>query len=788
MRVVKRILKSSLMLPFSKYTGVTLILCLISTSLEAQECNLFISGVVNDHETDQGLAYVNIYVQENGTGTTSDSMGHFLLAGLCPGEYHIVLSHIGCDPIQKFIDLRESMEIFVELEHSSKLLEGVVVTGNHTPNSTQNSQTLTEQTIADQTNESLSNLLDNLSGVNTIKNGAGIAKPVIHGLYGNRLTILNNGIAQSGQQWGNDHSPEIDPLVANRISVIKGVSALEYPGSNLGSVILVEPSRIKKEPHLHGSATYAYSSNGRASSGNFQLYRSSKWVDWKLNATLKQSGDLRTPKYYLNNTGSAEGNVALQLQKNFSERLTSNLYFSSFNAELGVLRGSHIGNLTDLKNAFKQEVPFFTEEEFSFKVDAPKQRVNHHLLKAHTKWFISDVQWLDFTFAGQFNNRKEFDVRRSGRTDIPALSLQQFTYFTEVKYNLDLQDQLKFHSGVQFNSINNTNNSETGILPLIPDYLSFEYGIFSVATKRIGPSFLELGLRYDFIHQDVPTITRTTPREIIRYQNFFQNSAAALGWKYTFSDSYATSVNLGFATRNPAINELYSLGLHQGVSGIEEGNINLEREKSLKATMALQATKDFYGIEFLTYYQRIADYIYLRPSEETRLTIRGAFPVFHYDQTNASIYGIDFSGQVTLSDLFKSKVTYSFIRALDLVEQQPLIFIPPSNLSIQLAYSFKDDILLLGRKFENPEVSLSNRYVFSQDQRLAEQDFVAPPPGYNLLSAKASFNVQIGKLSTRFFMNTDNILNINYRDYLNRQRYFADDLGINITIGTRIKF
>ena len=62
-------------------------------------------------------------------------------------------------------------------------------------------------------------IVESMTGVSSIKSGAGVSKPVVHGLSGNRVTILNNGLAQSGQQWGNDHAPEIDPYVADHISV-----------------------------------------------------------------------------------------------------------------------------------------------------------------------------------------------------------------------------------------------------------------------------------------------------------------------------------------------------------------------------------------------------------------------------------------------------------------------------------------------------------------------------------------------------------------------------------------
>ena len=79
----------------------------------------------------------------------------------------------------------------------------------------------------------------------------------------------------------------------------------------------------------------------------------------------------------------------MQLEKSFSERWHSSLYISSFNTRLGVLRGSHISNLTDLEAALERDVPFFTEPDFTYTIEAPFQKVNHHLLKLQSKYFIN---------------------------------------------------------------------------------------------------------------------------------------------------------------------------------------------------------------------------------------------------------------------------------------------------------------------------------------------------------------------------------------------------------------
>jgi iron complex outermembrane receptor protein len=774
------------------------LLLFFSTPAFSQNCNLSITGFIIDENTNKPLEFVNVYVQETLKGTASNAQGYFELKNICEGKYHFVFSHVSGENHSIFLNVEKDTVLYVEIHALNTVLESVVIS-EKTNNSTQNTQALNHQHISDNSNQNLSNMLEEISGVSTIKNGNGISKPVVHGLYGNRLTILNNGIAQSGQQWGNDHAPEIDPLVANKIRVIKGVSSLEYQGSNLGSVILVEPARIEREPHLHGNASYFFETNGKSNGLNLQLEQYNSLVAWKINGTLKKSGDKKTADYFLNNTGNEEANIAIQLEKQFTESFFTDIYFSSFNTQLGVLRGAHVGNLTDLENAFQREVPFFTEEDFSYDIDAPKQTVNHHLFKIHSKKYFetqkdkknNTEQFLDFTFATQLNIRKEFDVRRSGRSETPALNLKQYSYFLETKYQKEFQKNLIFKVGLQSTITDNTNDPETGILPLIPDYLSYETGVFTVLTKKVNRWFFETGFRYQNTIQNAVTISNSVPREIIRFENNFNNFSSSLGINYELNQNIQISYNVGYATRNPAVNELFSNGLHQGVSGIEEGNPNLKTEKSIKNTLSISGkVREKLSFETLIYYQNIDDYIFLNPENEVRLTIRGAFPVFKYKQTNAQIYGLDVSTRYQFSKSLDLKASYSFIKGDDLSNDLPLINMPSNNLQASLRYQFQKPISIGSkrRKLTNTQFEITNRYVFYQKNLLAEQDFTLPPAAYNLIGLRVSTNIQGQKTQLRIFSKIDNLFNVAYRDYLNRQRYFADDLGINIVLGVKLEF
>jgi len=775
---------------FNKRNWFTIFLFFSFLSCYAQDCELTVMGYVYDESSSSPLAYVNVYIQETQTGTVTTDDGTFMLEDICPGHYHFIISHIGCEDEKFHFDILSDTTVKIALSHTPISLSTVVISGEKESYDNQANLSVKRKVIEDNSNQNLSGLLENESGVHLIKNGNSISKPVVHGLYGNRLLILNNGIAQSGQQWGNDHSPEIDPFASDQLTVVKGASAIEYGGGNLGGVILAEPKRIEREPHLHGQVNYIFETNGRGHTVNTRLQKYSSLLAWRLTGTFKKYGDRRAPDYFLNNTGVEEANFALQLEKTLNEKLFLDLHASTFNTRLGILRGSQIGNLTDLESALTNEVPFFTEPDFSYEVEAPSQQVSHHFVKSKAKYFISQYKILELVLAGQLNNRKEYDIRRSGRTDIPSLSLAQYTFNSELKYTQIFSEDWKFIIGNQNIFTDNDNIPETGILPLIPDYISWKSGLFSTLTTSKNSASYTLGLRYDFEYQKVLAISNTVPRKILRFENQFHNISGLFSLKTKVANTQSLGWNLGYAMRNPAINELYSNGLHQGVSGIEEGDANLETEKALKNTVEYKwvPSSDF-AFNVLVYHQYFKDYIFLDPQEETRLTIRGAFPVFKYEQTDANLYGFDVSTQVTISNSVLGLVKYSFLRGEDVGNNTPLIFMAPNSLFGSLTYRALQSIKLSsGLSMEDTEIEITDRLVFEQGHLLLEQDFSPAPATYNLIGLKLSTNLILPSYKIRCFVKADNLLNVRYRDYLNRQRYFADDLGISLVAGINVKF
>ncbi len=749
---------------------------LATTALVGQDCTLTLSGNVYDQFTQDPLSLTHILVEETGTGEIADSLGYFKISNLCPGVYHLHISHLGCEAIHYYLNLEKDTFLVFYLEHTTEFLHDVTIEGKKTSATLQAQSTLSSREINQNSGKTLSELVAKVNGVRLIKNGSGITKPIIHGLYGNRISVVNHGLIQTSQNWGNDHAPEIDPFSANQISVVKGVGTIRYGGDGLGGMIKIDQSSAPSDPHLHGTVNYSYQSNGKIHSLASTLEKGGPSFKYRANGSIKYGGDRTAPQYYLTNTGVREKNLSVRINNTINEKWLNDMYISLFNSQLGILKGSHVGNLTDLEEAFVRQVPLFTNDHFSYDLEAPRQKVNHSLIKMASKYFLDNSRFIEFTYGGQFNQRSEFDIRRGNRSDIPALKLSLNSHFLEGIFTNNTSSV-----GLQYRYTKNKNGPETGILPLIPDYLRFNPSGFFIKTWENEMLSAESGFRYDFNYLKVTRITRN--RMIEKNTHYFHkvgfSGAVSLRHKKTFIGK----INAGYVLRAPQVNELYSLGLHQGVAGIEEGNPNLKSESGIKILFNGKATLSRIFIETSIYSHFIQNYIFLEPQTETRLTIRGAFPVFLYKQTDATLTGFDLNLKVEPLDGLIWRTQFSTIRGTNRRLQEPLVYIPSDRLSSQLSLALSKSSLETV-----PSMGIEATYVFKQKNLLEHQDFLPSPPGYFLF--KFAFETELPWIvdHLNFSFEVENLFNSSYRDYLDRLRYYSDAQGRSINVRLHYRF
>ena len=722
------------------------------------QCDGTIDGRVLDEHDAEEISFATVYYLEGERGVTADATGRYQLGGVCPGPVTLRYSHIGCDPQLVQLELAGDTSLTVYLHHHDNYTETVTVSSDR--------QASYEERLDRRADEQLSEVLDDIAGVSSLRTGTAAAKPVYDGLFGNRLSLQNNGIAQSGQQWGNDHAPEIDPWVAAYVRVVNGVDALRYAGSTLGPTVLIEPAPLTARTPRGGKLAYGLRSNGRAHTLNARL-TDSTFLQYRLSATLKYGGDQRAPDYFLRNTGRREANAALQLARTIDDRWTARAYYSIFSAEIGVLRGSHIGNVTDLREAIGRSEPFFTEPDFSYAIASPRQTVMHHLLKGEVLYTPTEGQRFSVRYGGQLDDRKEFDVRR-GDDDRAALKLLQYSHLIDANYHRDFGEQQHLEGGLQYGFVDNTNQPGTGILPLIPDYEESRGAAYATYHREVASVRYHLGGRYEQQQYAVARVSRDLPRRIIESTHTFGTLGGAAGGGLSLGARWTIDGELTYRERAPQVNELYSQGLHQGVSGIEEGDTTLVPERSLKGNVGAQYTSASGSLVLSgsVFAQRVANFINLEPQPELRQTLRGAFPVFQYRGVDARLYGGKFSAVLLLGILdIDSHVAY--VRGRNTGEGVPLVYMPPLNWRTTA-----------GMPVRNWRIEGSTYFSARQSRLLEEQDFLTAPPAYTLVDLRLSRTFSFGEdRSLQLAVEAENLLNQRYRDYLDRQRYFADAPG-----------
>lgn len=749
---------------------------------QGNPCSLTLSGVVVDKRSKEALPVAAIWLVGPEKGTTTDEKGRFRIEGLCPGTFVADIHYLGYEEKHISITLPTSGDLTVLMEEADVVIDEVMVRGEAiVPDKTQSEVTITADELARVSGKSLGESIESLPGVSTLKTGPTISKPIINGLHSNRILILNNGLRQEGQQWGTEHAPEIDPMMATQISVIKGAAAVRYGPEAIGGIVVVEPPALPYlHKHIHGDVRLMAAENGRmgASSGGLEgSIGNSETLAWRLQATGRRAGDFQAADYLLTNTGLSELDFSAALGFRKDGWLAEG-YFSRFATELGILRSAHIGNLTDLQTAFESKRPLIIED-FSYEIDNPKQDITHDLAK-FTGGRKGAWGELKLIYGFQRNIRKEYDIRRGGRGDKPALHMDLLTHSADAIWNPRPLQKLKGELGGSVIYQENRNVPGTGIEPLIPNYNSTTAGLFAIERWIEEAWELEAGLRFD--HRSFQVFTFNEDREIVRPWYRFNNLSGSLGVILKPASGVKISSNLGTAWRPPNVSELYSQGLHHGAATIEEGNTALAVEQSLKWINQLQVAKSKWSADIAVYAQRIDNYIYLEPQPEPRLTIRGAFPVYQYVQTDAFMTGLDIASAIRLGNQWSYGLKAAVIRAKDLTNDDFLIFMPSDRLqnSLSWAYPFQTKRTL--------DLSATYSLVRAQHRFPEGVDFVDPPAGYQLAGIRAAYGHQLWGNDYEVSVDVTNLFNASYREYLNRFRYFADELGRTFTIRFNYKF
>jgi len=795
---------------------LTIMVCCLVSAMHGQNCTNSLFGAIHDFHDGSPITGATIYVKTLDSYTTSNLDGSFTVKNVCNGTVTLVISHIGCETKTIDITIYGDTTHEINLEHHIEELNEVKINGHGVAKLSKTTQEtrLTTKTLERFSAFSLGDALKQVSGVSSINTGSTIVKPIINGLHSSRVLVMTNGVRLQDQEWGIEHAPNIDLNTAGSINVIKGASALAYGGDAIGGVIVLKPQRIIQKDSLFGKTIFGLQSNGRGSNISSSLTKTWK-KGWYISGqtSAKQSGDFETPDYSLTNTGiDAKGFSINTGFKTFEKGF--NFYYSFLNNEIGILRTSHIGNIEDLVNAINSQQPLVVED-FSYDINAPKQNVTHQIIKVDFYKRFKKFGRLEVRYDFQDNQRFEYDIRVGNDRDKPAVDLNLTSHTLKSNLKIDANANAIYNLGVQLGFQNNFANPETGVRRLIPDYDKYDFGVFVVSNFKINADTdLDFGIRYDFNTIDAKKFYRTSRWEERGYAEDFQdivivdlgtqlltnpvfdfhNFSASAGLSHQFNAKNSIIFNYGLSNRAPNPSELFSDGLHHSAARLELGDLRIKQETSNRVAGSYHFKNQNLSVHVESFLNHIKDYIFIKPVG-TEQTIRGAFPVWEHVQTDALLYGLDLTVNYDINAAFYIKNKSAFIKGRDVSQNDALIDMPSFKTVNMLGYSnrrwldfnaeLQSELILRQNDFPN-----NNFEVFiPSTQNMALLDVSSAPPTYHLMHFESDITLKISdKTDLNIGFNITNIFNNSYREYLNRLRYFADDLGRNFMLQLKLNY
>ena len=373
-----------------------------------------------------------------------------------------------------------------------------------------------------------------------------------------------------------------------------------------------------------------------------------------------------------------------------------------------------------------------------------------------------------------------------------------------------------FEIGINGILQDNFSNPNTGIKRLIPDYLKYETGLYILGNfQKINSFIWEWGLRADYVLIDAKKYYSKNKWDESGYSDIFSlyemkivgnqiltnpnlnyfNISAQTGISTKISDNIKLNTSYVLSQRAPNPSELFSDGLHHSLAVIEYGNLNLSKETSHKILFSLSNSNQKFNYDIEPYVSKVFDYIFIEPTSLEQ-TIRGAFPVWTYNSTNIFLSGIDLNSSINFKRNLNLELGASYTYSQDLKNKKPVILIPPLNTFQKIKYNSRNGFwdfqilhYLTGKQNRFPNSNFEFNII--ENGKIVEKtvDISETPNGFNKLDAILSFQLSKNdkKLSQLRFI-IQNITNTNYRDYLNRMRFYSSEIGRNFQVQLNFRY
>ncbi len=630
-------------------------------------------------------------------------------------------------------------------------------------------------------------------GVSATSFGPSASRPILRGFQGDRIRVLTDGIGSIDvSNTSVDHAVIIDPLLAERIEVLRGPAALLFGSSAVGGVVNVIDTRIPRTVPTKGYRLNAIANYGSAaterSGGAAGDVAVGEHLVLHADGSYLKANDLRTGKGYLLSPAAraaalsqvglpqpgADEPIDFAASAALRDRLP-NSAARTWTAGAGASIITDTGNLGVSYSHYDSlyGVPIRYATAVGQEQEAPRLSVVQNRVDLR-----GEVQT-----GGGFLDRIRI---RAGQASYRHFELEEDGSVGTAFYNKGLEGRLEVvqanrggwqgASGVQyFNRIFNVVGDEA----FLPKNETNQTGFFTLQQYAAGPFRAEGGLRYE-----TTTVASRTPSGDARFfrgERDFQAVSGSAGASYAVADGVRLGLNVSRTERAPTTEELFANGAHAGTQAYELGSPDFRLEKSWGLEGTLHAHGDGYSFDASAYYNWFSNYISENQVDPAICEAAAApsgrevdLPCFQYQQSDARYYGFEGQASVRLATLggytLNADVLGDYVRAT-ITDLGPAPRIPPAR-------------VLGGLEAQGDRLSgrVEVEHVFDQNRTAA---FETPTSDYTMVNASASFS-PFGKDSkTSLLLSANNLFDVVAWRHSSFLKDFAPLAGRDIRITLR---
>ncbi len=720
-----------------------------------------LSGRVTRAGSGDGMAGAAVVLEELRRETRTKADGSYRFETLPSGDYHVSVRAEGYSSRRAEVTIGAApVTLDLEVDLDLHFAEVVSVSPNPRPQfeSFQPTSVLSNEELARQLQDTLGATLQNQPGVAMRSLGPGPARPVIRGLDGDRVLVL-----QDGQRMGDlssqsgDHGVPVNPASAQRIEVVRGPATLLYGANAIGGLVNIVTDQIPTEKVTAptGSFTLNGGSNSNTAGAAGDVHVGNGTFALHFGGGGQRAGSYNTPDGEIANSQSRSGFM------NVGGAWTGDRQYA----------GASYGY-----DDTKYGVPILEAGEISL---TPKR----HAFSAR-----AGGQGLDGVLSSY---RATLGVRRYTHSELEGDEVG-----TQFKNNTVEGEVLLSHrplarlAGSIGGWFLNREFAAVGAEALSPPVDQQTAAAF-LYEEVTWPHFsLQFGGRVD----------RTTfePQGSLPARDFteFSGSVGGLIRPQSANDNFVIALSLARAARNPALEELYFFGPHPGNLTFEIGNPDLKPERALGFDVSLRARSSRVRGELTFFRNDIDDFIFRSPLTDEEFEAReeefdtrfgvedgegedghsheGEFPFAEYNGADATLWGFEAHADVTLTERLGAEFTYDLVRAERTVDGEPLPRIPPQRLMAGLRYTHNG--LAIGGNVT--AVARQDR-VFGSETETAS---------YGLLRLFATYTLQSTRALQTITARLDNAADTRYRNHLNFLKDLVPEIGRQFRLVYAIKF